>query len=296
MHKVKKNHRHRQPLLLAWILVLGLVLPPAAISPAWANAGPEALAQALASFNAREQMASPLPELGASLAIEIQDLLVLNLAPDYGGGVGYLCERAGDGETVVAALLENMFSSSGATLYDAKGSEQIVQLGLLVRVRSEAILEADAASSLQAHFSELIPAVIVRDQLLSKEQTDDWAAMTAVNAGVRYLVLGEPWPIPPSAGADILSAPLKAILTGKAGAALTGGQGLAGNQKAGPAVWELQQRLASRGRTLRPGELLSLAPVGPAVVLGGVGRVTARFETVLGERQIVFALRPLSSG
>ena len=294
MHKGEQNQRCRHPWWLVWILVLGLVLSPAVMSPVWPNTGQEALAQALASFTAREQMASPLPDLGASLAIEIQDLLVLNLAPDYGGVAGYLCERAGDGETVVAPLLENMFTSSGATLYEAQGADQIVQLGLLVRVRPEAIPEADAASSLQGYFSELIPAVIVRDQLLSKEQTNDWAAMTAVNAGVRYLVLGEPWPIPPSAGVDILSASLEATLTDKAGEALTEGKGLAGNQKAGHAVLELQQRLASRGRTLRAGELLSLGPVGPAVVLGGIGRVTARFRTALGKAQIVFALRPSS--
>ena len=60
------------------------------------------------------------------------------------------------------------------------------------------------------------------------------------------------------------------------------------------AVWALQQRLASRGRTLRADELLSLGPVGPAVVLSGIGRVTANFRTVLGEGQIVFALRPAS--
>jgi 2-keto-4-pentenoate hydratase len=264
------------------------------MSPAWANTGQEALARALASFATREQMASPLPELGASLAIEIQDLLALNLAPDYGAVAGYLCEQADDGETVVALLLENMFTSSGATLDGAKGSDQAVQLGLLVRVRSEAIGVADAASSLQTHFSELIPAVIVRDQLLSKEQTNDWAAMTAVNTGVRYLVLGEPWPIAPSAVADFLSAPLEATLTNKAGEVLTKGKGLAGNQKARHAVWVLQQRLASRGRTLRAGELLSLGPVGPAVVLSGIGRVTANFRTALGEGQIVFALRPSS--
>ena len=294
MYKRKPNHRCHHAVSLASILMLGLVLPPAAMSPAWANTGHEALARALASFVTREQMASRLPELGASLAIEIQDLLALNLAPDYGAVAGYLCERAGDGETVVALLLENMFTSSGATLYGAKGSDQAVQLGLLVRVRSEAIGDADAASSLQAHFSELIPAVIVRDQLLSKEQTNDWAAMTAVNTGVRYLVLGEPWPIPPSAVADFLSAPLEATLTDKAGEALTEGKGLAGTQKARHAVWELQQRLASRGRTLRVGELLSLGPVGPAVVLSGIGRVTANFRTALGEGQIVFALRPSS--
>ena len=129
-----------------------------AISIVSADVGQEVLEQTLESFAERQKMTTLLPQLDASVAIEVQDLLLMNLAPDYGGVAGYLCELAADGRTVVAPVLENMFTSSGATLYGAKGSEQSVQLGWLLRVRGEVAGNVGAAPSVHGYFSELIPA------------------------------------------------------------------------------------------------------------------------------------------
>ena len=123
-----------------------LVLVIASGSAFGSEKGQGALNQALEAVNTRQQMADPLPEREAGLAVEVQDLLVMNLAPDYGGVVGYLCSAAADQEMVVSVLLENMFTSSGATLDTAQGSEQTVQLGWMLRVRPEGIEMVDAAS------------------------------------------------------------------------------------------------------------------------------------------------------
>jgi len=263
---------------------------------AQADPGQEALGLALESFTARRQTVISLPDLDASVAVEIQDMLLMNLAPDYGGVAGYFCEPAADGQTVVAPLLENMFTSSGAILYGAKGSDQSGQLGWLLRVRAEGTVGVGAAPSLHEYFSELIPAVIVRDRLLRVEQQGQWAAMTAVNAGIRYLVLGAPWPIDEAGDAEILNGPMKAVLANRAGEILTEGLSLSENREPMNAVAALQELLATRGRALRAGDLVSLGSVGSAVVLGGIGRVTAHFSTVLGEHRIVFAMRPPVSG
>ena len=267
-----------------------------AISIVSADAGQEALEQTLESFAARQKMTTLLPQLNASVAIEVQDLLLMNLAPDYGGVAGYLCELAADGRTVVAPVLENMFTSSGATLYGAKGSEQSAQLGWLLRVRGEVDGNVGAAPSVHGYFSELIPAVIVRDRLLREKQQNLWAALTVVNAGVRYLILGAPWSISESDGGELLNGLMEAGLIDRGGEILTKGLGLLGNREPLSAVAELQELLAARGRTLRAGDLVSLGPVGRTVALGGIGRVTARFSTVLGGRRIVFAMRPPASG
>ena len=267
-----------------------------AISIVSADAGQEALEQTLESFAARQKMTTLLPQLNASVAIEVQDLLLMDLAPDYGGVAGYLCELAADGRTVVAPVLENMFTSSGATLYGAKGSEQSAQLAWLLRVRGEVAGNVGTAPSVHGYFSELIPAVIVRDRLLREKQQTLWAALTVVNAGVRYLILGTPWSISESDGGELLNGLMEAGLIDRGGEILTKGLGLIGNREPLSAVAELQELLAARGRTLRAGDLVSLGPVGPAVALGGIGRVTARFSTVLGGRRIVFAMRPPASG
>ncbi|MCP4951254.1 MAG: hypothetical protein GY922_05340, partial [Proteobacteria bacterium] len=56
-----------------------------ATSMSGANAGQEALEQTLEAFTARQKMTALLPELNAGVAIEVQDLLLMKLAPDYGG-------------------------------------------------------------------------------------------------------------------------------------------------------------------------------------------------------------------
>ena len=275
-------------------LLLGLVM--AAGLAFGSEKGQGALNQALEAFTTRQQMADPLPEMEAGLAVEVQDLLVMNLAPDYGGVVGYLCRAAADQEMVVAALLENMFTSSGATLDTAPGSEQTVQPGWMLRVRPEGIETVDAASPWYEYFSELIPVVIVRDSLLRQEQQGDWSAMTMVNAGVRYLVLGMPWTITEGEGAAILAAPLEAMLMDNEGKTLAKGSSLSGGREALSVIKELRATLGARGRSLRASDLVLLGPMGSGAPLGAVGRLTAEFSTPLGDRRIVFAARSPDSG
>ena len=273
-----------------------LVLVIASGSAFGSEKGQGALNQALEAFNTRQQMADPLPEMETGLAVEVQDLLVMNLAPDYGGVVGYLCSAAADQEMVVSVLLENMFTSSGATLDTAQGSEQTVQLGWMLRVRPEGIEIVDAASPWYEYFSELIPVVIVRDSLLGQEQQGDWSAMTMVNAGVRYLVLGMPWTIAKGEGAAILATPLEAMLMDNGGKTLAKGSSLSGDREALGVIKELRAKLSARGRSLRASDLVLLGPMGSGATLGAVGRLTAKFSTPLGDRRIVFAARSPDSG
>ena len=275
-------------------LLLGLVM--AAGSAFGSEKGQGALNQALEAFTTRQQMADPLPEMEAGLAVEVQDMLVMNLAPDYGGVAGYLCSAAADQEMVVSALLENMFTSSGATLDTAPGSEQTVQPGWMLRVRPEGIETVDAASPWYEYFSELIPMVIVRDSLLRQEQQGDWSAMTMVNAGVRYLVLGMPWTITEGEGAAILAAPLEVMLMDNEGKTLAKGSSLSGGREALSVIKELRAKLSARGRSLRASDLVLLGPMGSGAPLGAVGRLTAEFSTPLGDRRIVFAARSPDSG
>ncbi len=288
MHTMRRsgNHFFAGISLLIWVLLSG------ANSIGRADGSQEVLGQVLEAFTMRQQIPTLLPDLDAKVAIEIQDLLLMNLAPDYGVVAGYLFETTAGDWTVLAPLLENMFTSSGATLYEAKGSEQSVNLGWLLRVRGGAGGVVSGAPSTRGFFSELIPAVFVHDQLLREEQRNHWAAMTAVNAGTRYLVLGTPWPIPERGDPEILNGPLKAVLVNGTGEILTEGVRSSGDQERLESLSQLQHLLAARGRTLRAGDLVSLGSVGPAVVTGGIGRVTARFSTVLGDSAIVFAIRP----
>ena len=154
----------------------------------------------------------------------------------------------------------------------------------------------DAASPWYEYFSELIPVVIVRDSLLGQEQQGDWSAMTMVNAGVRYLVLGMPWVIAKGEAAAILAAPLEARVMDNGGKTLAKGSSLSGDREALGVIKELRAKLSARGRSLRASDLVLLGPMGSGAPLGAVGRLTAKFSTPLGDRRIVFAARSPDSG
>ncbi len=253
--------------------------------------GQGTLNQALEAVATRQQMAHPLPDIEPGLAVEIQDLVMMNLAPDYGGVAGYWWSVASNQDMVVSCLLENMFTSSGATLDTVQGSEQIVQLGWMLRVRPEGIEMVEAASRWYEYFSELIPTVVIRDRLLAPEQKGDWSAMTMINTGVRYLVLGMPWQITKEEGATLFGAPLEALLADGAEKKLAGASILSAGGKGLGRIDQLRERLSARGRLLRGSDLVWLGPTGSGVPLGETGRLSADFSTPLGQRRIVFAIR-----
>ena len=258
---------------------------------AQANPAQEALALALKAYVERQRLASPLPDLAVSKAIEVQDFLMMNLAPDYGSVAGYQRDSAADGALLSTVLLENMVTSSGATLYRARDSSPLVELELLVRVGSERINKADTLAALAAQISEVLPAVEVRDQLLVATQRFDPAALITINGGVRYLVLGQPLVVPSPITADDWAGVFAAQLFQKDGKTISHGRGLATGTGPLQAVLELKQLLQKRGRFLKTGDLLALGSIGLAVEPDTTGRFEASFETPFGSGRVVFALR-----
>ncbi len=278
----------RQLFILATLaLASGLFLSAAA----QANPAQEALALVLKAYVDRQRLAGPLPDLAVSKAIEVQDFLMMNLAPDYGSVAGYQRDSGTDGALLSTVLLENMFTTSGATLHRARDSNPSVELELLVRVGSERINKADTLAALAAQISEVLPAVEVRDQLLVATQRLDSAALIAINGGVRYLVLGRPLVVPSSITVDDWTGVFAAHLFQKDGKIVSHGSGLVTGTDPLQAVLELKQLLQKRGRFLKAGDLLALGSIGLAVEPDTNGRFEASFETPFGSGRVVFALR-----
>ena len=268
-------------------LASGLFLP----SAAQANPAQETLALALKAYVDRQQLAGPLPNLAISKAIEVQDFLMMNLAPDYGSVAGYQRDSGTDGALFSTVLLENMFTSSGATLHRARDSNLSVELELLIRVGSKRINKAETLAAVAAQISEVLPAVEVRDQLLVATQRFDSAALIAINGGVRYLVLGRPIVVPSSITADDWAGAFAAHLFQNDGKTVSHGSGLVTGTDPLQAVLELKQLLQKRGRFLKAGDLLALGSIGLAVEPDTNGRFEASFETPFGSGRVVFALR-----
>ncbi len=215
----------------------------------------------------------------------------MNLAPDYGSVAGYQRDSGPGGALFSAVLLENMFTTSGATLHRARDSRQSLELELLVRVGSERINKVDTLAALAAQISEVLPAVEVRDQLLVAAQRLDSAALIAINGGVRYLVLGRPFVVPSSITVDDWAGVFTAHLFQKDGKTVSHGSGLVTGTDPLQAVLELKRLLQKRGRFLKTGDLLALGSIGLAVEPDTTGRFEASFKTPFGSGRVVFALR-----
>ena len=270
---------------------LALVIATGAPSASGSEIGQAAVDQALEAFQSRQQMVHLLPQIDPDLAVEVQDLVMMNLAPDYGGVAGYWWSVASNQDMVVSCLLENMFTSSGATLDLSRGADQVAHLGWMLRVGKKGIGAMDEVTPWHESFSELIPTVVIRDKLLASEQKGDWSAMTMTNTGVRYIVMGMPWQITKEEGVTLFGGPLEALLADHSGQKLAGARAVSTTRDMSGMINQLRERLSARGRILRSADLVWLGPAGSGVALGETERLSADFSTPLGQRRIVFAIR-----
>ena len=232
-----------------------------------------------------------LPQIDPHLAVEVQDLVMMNLAPDYGGVAGYWWSVASNQDMVVSCLLENMFTSSGATLDLSRGADQVAHLGWMLRVGQKGIGAMDEVTPWHESFSELIPTVVIRDELLASEQEGDWSAMTMNNTGVRYIVMGMPWQITKEEGVTLFGGPLEVLLADHSGEKLAGATAVSTTLDMSGMINQLREKLSARGRLLRSADLVWLGPTGSGAALSGTERLSADFSTPLGQRRIVFAIR-----
>ncbi|MEK9626316.1 MAG: hypothetical protein VW311_05365 [Gammaproteobacteria bacterium] len=246
----------------------------------------ETLKRVIGAYSKRLPLEDPLPAFAPQTMIEIQDYLILDAGRDYGLVSGYLYDHSRE-PPVVGLLLENMFSSTGATLKASPAVDQIVSTAWAVRMRRD-LIDAEAGSvPMSELIGELIPAVVFQDELLPETQRRHSQSATAVNLGLRYVVLGQAlgnvkWDAAPG---------FRTELEGPDQSVLSTGEGLS------PKPADLKERLLAtaevlrqRGRMLRTDDLVLLG-LGDGVVLNEASRATARFQAGTEERRIVFAIR-----
>ncbi|MGA0343233.1 MAG: hypothetical protein ACO3RT_04830 [Arenicellales bacterium] len=269
------------------VISLGFILA-ATLTSHGSEAPRAALERVIEAYASRTQLTSELPAFDLQTMVEIQDYLALDIGRDYGLVSGYLFDRATQ-PLLIGLLLENMFSSTGATLQASAGANQVVFLAWAVRINRDLTYPQSEGFSLEAVVAELIPAVVFLDELLPAAQRTQAAALTAVNLGLRYVVLGQP-----ITGVDWSAAGgFHSEILGPKDAVLSEGVGLPGaSSDAGALVRLAAEHLHNRGRSLREGDVVVLGRLGEGALLNEARKVTARFQAGRDERRIVFAVRP----
>ena len=252
--------------------------------------------EAREAFVERKKLKSPLSDIDLKTAIEIQDLLMLDVAAEFGSTAGYFQALTPGGRPLLGVLLENMFTSTGATVVASNSADLQLAPAWVLRlgsINSTTVSQASEVDDLASITSELIPAVLIRDDLMGEPNSEAITSQTAVNLGIRYVVMGHPISLSGHGGLQAVSGTLNATLLDSDGVTLSEGDRLTPDgARISLLIRKIAGGLKARGRQLRANDLIILGSAGPVAVLNQSPRVVGRFEAGAETRKIVLAIRP----
>lgn len=251
--------------------------------------------EAREAFVERKKLKSPLSDIDLKTAIEIQDLLMLDVAAEFGSTAGYFQALTPGGRPLLGVLLENMFTSTGATVVASNSADLQLAPAWVLRlgsINSTTVSQASEVDDLASITSELIPAVLIRDDLMGEPNSEAITSQTAVNLGIRYVVMGHPISLSGHGGLQAVSGTLNATLLDSDGVTLSEGDRLTPDgARVSLLIRKIAGGLKARGRQLRANDLIILGSAGPVAVLNDSPRVVGRFEAGAEARRIVLAIR-----
>lgn len=279
------------------ILVLGVfVMALMTLVSARGDIAKDRFHEAREAFVERKKLKSPLSDIDLKTAIEIQDLLMLDVAAEFGSTAGYFQALTPGGRPLLGVLLENMFTSTGATVVASNSADLQLAPAWVLRlgsINSTTVSQASEVDDLASITSELIPAVLIRDDLMGEPNSEAITSQTAVNLGIRYVVMGHPISLSGHGGLQAVSGTLNATLLDSDGVTLSEGDRLTPDgARVSLLIRKIAGGLKARGRQLRANDLIILGSAGPVAVLNDSPRVVGRFEAGAETRKIVFAIRP----
>lgn len=222
--------------------------------------------EAASLFLSATALTNPPPVEGIADAQAYQEKFVAALEASLGAPVGYKAaltnpraqEIFGASGPLSGVLLEKMLLTNGATIKADAGAVLMMEADLLVRVGSTDFITAETDAELLRTVDALIPFLEFPDLGTSSDVPRNAVTLKALNAGARLGVLGEPilmegihdWPQ--------RLAFFRVVIKTDADEWI--GDGSGGNLLGNPmtALRWLRDDIKASGRTLKPGDLLSL--------------------------------------
>ncbi len=218
-----------------------------------------------------------------------QDQVIARLEPALGGRAGYKAaatsrgaqEMLGLDGPVVGVLFRDALLPDGARVKVDDGARLVFEQDLLVRVGSAAINGATTREEALAGLDAVIPFIELGDLMVPRGTRITGRLLTAMNAGARLGVMGEPIPLPPAPEtADTLAAMETVLLKDGAEVARSTGAALLGHPL--DAVLFIVKEANGRGWPLEPGDVLSLGSLTGIEPATPGAEVVARYEGLPG--------------
>ena len=249
-----------------------------------------------AAIVARQPVTTPAGEMSMEDGLCGRDKVVRYLAQTYGEAVGYKAgltnpavqKRFNYNAPLRGTLFRSMLVDDGAEVPAAFGARPVFEADLVVEVANPVgLAKATTPGEALRHIKSVRPFIELPDLMVGDPSKLGGPMLAMINVGARLGVLGKPV----AAKHDKVLAEALALmtvsLTDGAGAVIDSGKGSAtlGNPL-NAAIW-LAQDLARAGLPLKRGDLLSLGsftkltPPKPGLV------VTARYEGLPGNPQVV---------
>lgn len=188
---------------------------------------------------------------------------------EFGKIVGYKAgltnpavqKRFGAKAPVWGVLYERMLLKDGAVVEASFGARPLVEADLLVRVSSSDINDAKTPAQVMASIDQVIPFIELPDLMVQAPSSLNSAAITAINVGARLGIVGTPIPVPTMRGEryalqDALRDMQTIVKTD--GSEVDRGKGSdVLDHPLNVVIW-LNGELVRHGRTMQPGDLISL--------------------------------------
>ena len=275
-------------------LALGL----AGLAPAAHAACPTDLeaAAVAAAIVARQPITAAAAEMSMEDGLCGRDKVVRYLAQTYGGAVGYKAgltnpavqKRFNYNAPLRGTLFRSMLVDDGAEVPAAFGARPVFEADLVVEVGNPVgLAKATTPGEALRHIKSVRPFIELPDLMVDDPSKLGGPMLAMINVGARLGVLGKPVAAKHDKALAEALALMTVSLTDGAGTVIDSGKGSAtlGNPL-NAAIW-LAQDLARAGTPLKRGDLLSLGsfsklrPPQPGLV------VTARYEGLPGNPQVV---------
>jgi 2-keto-4-pentenoate hydratase len=190
---------------------------------------------------------------------------------------------------VAGVLLDGMILDDGARVPAAYGARPVWEADMLLVVKDEGINRARTPEEALRHISGLRAFIELPDLMLAPGETLDGTQLTAINVAARLGVAGPEVPLEATPETVKALAETRIVATDAGGATLAESTGAAAlGNPLNVVVW-LVEELASSGRKLSPGDLISVGSFTPLTPPKPGQAVTVRYEGLPGTPKVSVA-------
>lgn len=246
------------------------------------------------AWDKRTPATSPGTDMTRDQGACVQDALVKTLVRYAGKPIGYkvglTSKPAQDlfkvDSPVTGILLTDMIRPGGSTIPAIFGARPVFEADLLVRVKDAGVNQARTPLEVAGHLSEVIPFIELPDLVIAKNEPLTMATLMAINVGARLGIAGRPVKVHASHTFVDALQKMTVVTADDTGTELSRAPGAAILGHPLNAVTWLARDLASHGKALKAGDLVSLGSFGQPLAPRAGRTITVRYDGLPGAEPV----------